>query len=338
MKRIKLLFASSFEVLFVDRDLAIRRVEEWAEKSTYPVQVVFGPEGCGKTAWLRQSAVFLKELGFDVLYFNPVEKEFLFEIGFSDLRKEFLSIVEEAAKINAFAGVAWRLIDFAKKAIAHGSKKLAILVDDAFQVIGLDKAAIYVKGLLGVLEYPPKAYEKIVVVATTSEGLSRFEIGRHRWANLLPMWNLSKNGFEELYNQLPSPKPDFEEVWRATGGNPSVLENLYKNNLSIDRVVKEIVSRKRLRDFIARLGAEERKWLVEAIEDPDTLYTRSRMSLKDELVKLNLIIDDIPPREEFLWIDTPPPEKDLELGIGKYVAWQTPLHREAVKKALEIFN
>ncbi|GAB6944937.1 hypothetical protein JCM14467A_17190 [Vulcanisaeta sp. JCM 14467] len=35
------------------------------------------------------------------------------------------------------------------------------------------------------------------------------------------------------------------------------------------------------------------------------------------------------------WIDEPPPERDPELGIGRYVAWQTPLHREAVRKALE---
>jgi hypothetical protein len=40
-------------------------------------------------------------------------------------------------------------------------------------------------------------------------------------------------------------------------------------------------------------------------------------------------------REPWLWIDQPPPQKDLEIGIGKYVAWQTPLHREAVKRTLE---
>jgi hypothetical protein len=34
------------------------------------------------------------------------------------------------------------------------------------------------------------------------------------------------------------------------------------------------------------------------------------------------------------WIDQPPPERDPELGIGKNVAWQTPIHREAVRRAL----
>jgi len=49
---------------------------------------------------------------------------------------------------------------------------------------------------------------------------------------------------------------------------------------------------------------------------------------------LNLIVDGIAFRDQYLWIDEPPPEKDLELGIGRHIAWQTPLHREAVRKAL----
>jgi hypothetical protein len=40
-------------------------------------------------------------------------------------------------------------------------------------------------------------------------------------------------------------------------------------------------------------------------------------------------------REDWLWVDQPPPEKDPELGIGRRVAWQSPLHREAVKRALK---
>ena len=39
-------------------------------------------------------------------------------------------------------------------------------------------------------------------------------------------------------------------------------------------------------------------------------------------------------RYEYLWVDEPPPERDPELGVGRNVAWQTPLHREAVRRAL----
>ncbi|MGC9131902.1 MAG: ATP-binding protein, partial [Pyrobaculum sp.] len=154
MKRIRLGFAN-LEVEFADREKALRKVEEWAERSTYPVQVVYGPEGCGKTAWLRQSAEFLKELGFDVIYVNPVEKELVAELGVSSLKDKLVNLAREAAAQTAWGGVIWSTIDIAREAIRIGRKKMAVIVDDAFQAIGLEKAALYVKGLLGILEHPP---------------------------------------------------------------------------------------------------------------------------------------------------------------------------------------
>jgi len=52
-------------------------------------------------------------------------------------------------------------------------------------------------------------------------------------------------------------------------------------------------------------------------------------------VAKNLIVYNIYERKQIFWIDQPPPEKDPELGIGKDVAWQTPIHKEAVKQALK---
>ena len=54
-----------------------------------------------------------------------------------------------------------------------------------------------------------------------------------------------------------------------------------------------------------------------------------------KLVEMNLIVDAIEGREGWCWVDEPPPERNLELGIGKHVAWQMPLHREAVRRALK---
>ncbi len=114
-----------------------------------------------------------------------------------------------------------------------------------------------------------------------------------------------------------------------------MLERLYENNWSVDKVVNEVINRNKLRRFARSLSSVKRAWLMEAVNDPDTLFARERIPLMDRLVELNLIIDDIPEREEYQWIDQPPPEKDEELGIGKYVAWQSPIHREAVKRVLE---
>jgi hypothetical protein len=92
---------------------------------------------------------------------------------------------------------------------------------------------------------------------------------------------------------------------------------------------------KSLLEFAKSLSKEEREWLAEAVEDPDTLLIRERLPLMHRLVEENLVMDDVYFRQEYLWIDQPPPEKDPELGISKYTAWQTPLHREAIRRALK---
>jgi len=214
--------------------------------------------------------------------------------------------------------------------------KVAVLVDDAFQAIGPDKAAMYVKALLGLVEYPPEGYERIVAIAATSEGLSRREIGRHRWATIRPMWNMSKKGFEELYEKLPGPKPDFEEAWRLTGGNPEMLAKLYEAKWKADAVVAELVRAKELtKDFIKKWSS----YLKRVVEDPQSLWEEDFPDgLREELIAKNLIVYNIYDRDPWFWIDEPPPEKDLELGIGKDVAWQTPLHREAVRRAVVAFR
>ncbi|MEM4971920.1 MAG: ATP-binding protein [Sulfolobales archaeon] len=337
MRRIKLRFADNIEVDFVDRELGLKRVEEWAGRGTRLVQVIYGPEGCGKTAWLKQSAELLRELGFDVIYVNPVERILQAEIGVKDVKNRLLEIVRGATE-DAWGRVAWAVIDAAREMIKAGRKRLAILADDVFQAIGLDRASIYVKGLLGLIEYPPADYERIVTIVATSEGISRREIGRHRWANSLPMWNMTIEGFRELYNQLPGDKPGFEEIWRFSGGNPAVLANLMTSGWVFDRVVDWLIREKRVKGFISSLAEYERELLAKAVEDPDVLMSREGIGLMDKLVELNLIVDVIPKRDPWSWIDAPPPERDMELGIGVDVAWQTPLHREAVRRSLEFYG
>jgi len=150
----------------------------------------------------------------------------------------------------------------------------------------------------------------------------------------MPVWNIPRRGFEQLFERVPEPKPDFERIWLLTGGNPRVLSLLYRARWNVDEVVRSLIASKRL-DVLARsLSADEREWIADALEDPDSLVARERIPLMDKLVELNLLVDAIAYRDPSLWVDEPPPERDLELGIGKHVAWQTPLHREAVRCAL----
>ncbi len=174
----------------------------------------------------------------------------------------------------------------------------------------------------------------MVAIVATSEGTSSWEIGRHRWALLRPAWNMSRRGFEGLYEKIPGPKPDFEEVWRLTGGNPEMLARLYKAKWDAGAVVEDLKGSKRLDAFTSSLTSDEKKYLLEAIEDPDTLLARERIPLLNRLAEMNLIVDAIPERRQEFWIDEPPPQRDLELGVGRRIAWRTPLHREAVRKAM----
>jgi hypothetical protein len=332
MRRVELSFAG-LKVEFCDRERAIKQVEEFAERGTWHPVVVFGPEGCGKTAWLKQAAESLRELGFEAIYVDPMRKDFVAHTDVKEVAKKFAEAAAEAVGV-AEVKLATLAIDAVKWLVSRWRRgRVAVLVDDAFQVIGLERAAMYVKALLGLVEYPPEGYERIVVVAATSEGLSRREIGRHRWAEITPMWNMPRGGFEELYEKLPGPKPGFEEAWRLTGGNPEMLARLYQANWDVDAVVAKLVRAKDLtKDFIERW----RTHLKRVIEDPQSLWEEDFPDgFREELIAKNLIIYNMYDRDPRFWIDEAPPEKDPELGVGKDVAWQSPLHREAVRRAME---
>jgi Archaeal ATPase. len=294
--------------------------------------VIFGPEGCDKTAFLRQAAAMLKELGYDVFYLHPLDRVFEAEVSPPEVRRAFLEFVERAVAEEAVGRVAWAVFDFVRKVLKTRKTKIAVIADDVFQAIGLDKAAAYVKGLLNMIEHPVYSYENIAVLVATSEGVSRREIGRHLWAELRPMWNMPKEGFHQLYEKLPGPKPPFEEAWRWTGGNPRMLGRLHTAGWAAERVVGDVLREKGLTaEFVMRWG----KWLEAAVEDPDALWTGGAPEeLIKELEARNLIMYNMYDRDLYFWIDQPPPEKDPELGIGRNVAWHTPIHREAVRRAL----
>jgi hypothetical protein len=332
MARIRLRF-DDLEIEFVDRGRAIEQVYEFAEKGTrFPV-VVFGPEGCGKTAWLLQAVEILKEKGYSVIYFNPLRRRFEAEVGIESVRHMILDRLKQVSTEHEFAKLIWLVIDVAVEALKHGKKRIAIIVDDAFQFMGVKEVAALVKGMLEIIEHPEESYERIVAVAATSEGLSRFEIGRHRWAEIRAMWNMPREGFEELYEKIPGPKPSFDDVWRLTGGNPAFLSRLYQARWDANAVIHLLIEDKGISpSFISKW----RKWLEEAVRDPDTLWAPDApQELINELIERNLIVYIMHRRLEYRWVDTPPPEKDLELGIGRHIAWQTPLHREAIKRALQ---
>jgi len=331
--KIKLELAPGLTVEFTDRERALQQVEEFAERGTrFPV-VIFGPEGCGKTAFLRQAAVMLRELRYDVFYLHPLDRVFAAEVDDVEVKKLFLEVARKTIEDEKWGRVALAIFDLVRELLRRKKRKVAVIADDVFQAIGLDKAAAYVKGLLNIIEHSLYPYENIVVLVATGEGVTRREIGRHLWANLMSMWNMPKEGFQELYERLPGEKPPFEEAWRLTGGNPRMLISLYTAGWDVERVIAALIRQKELtREFARRW----RRWLEAAVEDPEALWEPDApRELIDKLMEKNLIVYNMYDRDQFFWVDQPPPKRDLELGVGENVAWQTPIHREAVRRALQ---
>jgi len=111
-----------------------------------------------------------------------------------------------------------------------------------------------------------------------------------------------------------------------------MLANLYRAKWDAETVVAQLAKAKGITaGFVEKWG----RLLREAVEDPDALWSAEGEELAGELEARNLIIYNLHDRSEKLWIDQPSPQKDPELGIGKHAAWQTPMHRGAVRRALK---
>jgi len=339
MKRIRVSFADR-KIEFIDRDIALKQVEKFAERGTrFPI-VIYGPEGCGKTALFKQAKAILEDFGYSVIHINPsgesIEERFSISEELKELAKELGAYI-----LKDTSSLITKAVEILYAAVRKGiRRKIAILADEVFQAIGLDKAEQLVKSLLNMIEWPSIDYEKIVVLVSSSEGVSRERVGRHTWADIRIMWNTSRDGFKQLYEVPPDPKPSFEDIWRIAGGNPRILEKLYRADWDIDFVISSMVKEKDIHIWVYSLNGKSRDILMEIVNDPDTiLYKLCDERVKKllrELIEKNLIVG-IWDREPRFWIDPPPPEKDSELGVGRYFAWQTPLHREAVKRALEMY-
>jgi len=138
VERVKLLFTPGFEVEFTDRDRGIRQIYEFSERGTrYPI-VVYCPEGCGKTSWLKQTTEVLKELGFEVIYVNPLHKEFITYTGVKEITKKFTNVITEVTEVPTEIRLAMLATLAIKELLSKwGRKKIALLVDDVFKLLVL---------------------------------------------------------------------------------------------------------------------------------------------------------------------------------------------------------
>ena len=147
---------------------------------------------------------------------------------------------------------------------------------------------------------------------------------------------ICQKSFEQPYVQIPGEKPPFEEVWRVAGSNPKLLGELYGAGWRAEAVAGRLVRQKRLGGFVQSLGDAERALLRRALDDPDTLMTREGIPLLERLVDMNLVADELYPRDPWYWagegprarhwkacsLADPHTQRGCEEGAGGRVAHQ----------------
>ncbi len=317
---------------FVDRFKELAKLVEYAENGFYPVLAVYGPEGCGKTRLLRE---FIDRVrgreNFVAIYIDALEdrdpdRVLSTSLSLADAVRDFVSLLPLPVGRSLATNIA-KLVQHLEKRVRFRGKHAVIAIDDVVRSIGLEAVDIYVKNLLNIIEDLLWRYgaSSVFIVITTSEGLSRYVLARHRYSYDRLLWNLDRDSFKELIHELRPPKGiDSDLVYEYTGGNPGkLMEIALGYRWGLEEWFRDIVAKVRV--LVSDILDDNR--LVEVVEDIDRLskYT----DLAKVLIEKNLVVDirSIPLGQGVA------PCRDL--GIGTEYAWQIPAYRIALKKILE---
>ncbi len=334
-------------MVFIGREAELGWLREYAGADRSTPYVVYGPEGCGKTAlaleavrrfsyWYpRGVALYLDgkaRRGEDVFKSNIQLGDVL-----ADVAGELLGRIGGAA---ARAAV-WLLGRVVERLVERMSpSNILVIVDELFSAVGVREGAVVVKHAQELgdrhlrslkaeagLIPRPLAGVRIAYLVFTSEGASRRELSRHSWAHTALMWNMDKDDFRRLNEAVGG--PDFAAAWRLCGGNPRCLFQLAEAGWDAEKYLASISSSRGVRWVVAKaaeLGLTDA--LKEAVENPDILAEPSGLRLAKLLESRNFVVELSPAAIGGV------PSRDPELGVGRLYAWQTPALRDAVARAL----
>jgi len=341
-------------VRFVDRVEEMDALRRWCSVSRYCPLYIYGPEGCGKTRLVREFVEHVDEvLGGDTLavYIDALEAT---SVGRAlrfrpSLATDVAKLIAEAlpsvlAGLSPVGTLLAVSIPSIVEAIARRltksflrGRRLVIVVDDVSRAIGLDRVEWYVKWLHELSERLAEDYDlsTVSIIVTTSEGTSLDIVSRHRHAEVRLLWNLDREGFKELLQELkPPPYTDFETVWRLLGGNPGkLIELATRFGWSVEQMMQYHINRiERVIDRVKAMNAvNELRELATDIHRAEREPSEKMLKLIELLIDNNLLIY----KKWMLLTDKQFTHSDPELGIGEKYAWQTPLYREAVLRILE---
>ena len=314
-------------VSFVDRVAEVGWLLRVVERGTaFPV-AIYGPEGCGKTTFLRYVSRRVSDLGDTVVVYVDALEQFDLEKALFSSHRGVLEVVGDLVSVPIGAGLAHAVMSIVSRLAKRFSlrgRNVVVIVDDVYRAIGLDDVDRYTKSLYEWIGFLHERYgvSNTAIILSTSEGVSKRILSRHTYVDVELLWNLPRDGFAELVEQLgPPPGVDAEELWMLTGGNPRALIEVarlgWNTRLWMDRVYEARVRRV--------LHTLERGRLGMLAEDPD-----SDWEMAEKLEELGLMIELR--RSSTI---SRVPEPSPELGIGRDWAWQLPIYRQLVKQGLE---
>lgn len=215
-------------------------------------------------------------------------------------------------------------------------KYVFITVDDVSRAIGLDKIEWYIKWIYELMNKLNNEYKlkTINIVVATSEGLSRRLAARHSYTHIVLIWNLDRKSFEELFYKLnPPASVEYEDVWSLLGGNPRKLIDLAEQfKWDIDRMLKNHIpiAREIVRLTASKGLLKELKLLAEDIISAEKILSEKMIMIEEILEERNIIL-----YKDWITITNNEIPPQPEIGVGKHIAWQTPIYRDTIIKTIK---
>ena len=313
-------------VCFSDREQEAGKLLGLYRRGAAVPVLVYGPEGAGKSTLLRYIVWRVDRDGGLGVYIDALSGGDLEEAIYpltSTVRGVLADVLAGAAPPlgRVLAVRLWDLLSGLLMRAEVKGRRVLVVVDGVYRALGLEEAEAYTKRLYELLgRLYGLGVESALVVVATSEGASRRLLARHSYASTSLLWNLTRDGLDELLSQIEAPIST-EEAWRITGGNPRLLGRLAELEWSPGKLVAGLAEQ-RLAEALEAVGREA---LEKLVEDPDSEPEAAR-----RLEDMNLMI-----RLSRVASLSPPPEPDRELGVGRDWAWQTPAYRLAALRLLE---
>ncbi|HWQ16972.1 MAG TPA: ATP-binding protein [Sulfolobales archaeon] len=357
------------EIPFVGRLRELESIRDRSKLQQVKPHFIYGPEGCGKTRLFIEAVRRFSEWFDDGLavYVNAEEARdprriFYIAVGrgvrvsrgvrdlvASAIRAalDYLGVPEASLSGSAVALAITPILErFYLKLKLSGVQRILLVIDEPARYIEVKELNGYAKTLYNKMSFRWEGeafYGRILnIYALTSEGLSRDLLSRHSYVGQDFVWNLSREEYEELYHRLleiyrpenPSRIAGFDEVWRLYGGNPRrLMELAIEHSWDVKTHLERIYDEKKIPRIVYVAKKEGLLDKLRAVtEDPDNIYKMHGMlELINILVRENLVIE-MPSGRGIGGVEIP---RDRGLGIGRYWAWQVPVYRELVARALE---